>query len=221
MTSAELSRVPLAAQVAARIRDDIIHQELEPGARLSENALVARYAVSRTPIREALRTLESEGIVVRTGPGSIAVPPMTREDARQLYESCAVLDGLAARLLATTFSPEAELALSRCLRSIAPAVEAGDRALVVSLEAEFHALLGRFAGNDYLLRFLRSVAAPLDRYRRFNERNNPQRAGTTVTDLHAIFDALRSGDPDAAQAAAEQHVLDHLASLLEHLPEDD
>lgn len=219
MTSVDLARVPLAARVTAQMREDFIHQVLKPGDRLSENALVARYAVSRTPIREALRTLESEGVVERTGPGSIAVPLMTRQDARQLYQACAVLEGLAARSLANSFTPEVELAFARCLRAMAGAAAAGDRAQVLSVDAEFHAILARFSGNTYLLRFLRSVHTPLNRYRLFNEEHDPHRAATAVAEHEQLHQVLSGGDQDAAQHAFEQHVLDHLQRLLKHLPE--
>ncbi len=219
MTSVDLARVPLAARVTAQIREDIIHQVLKPGAKLSENALVARYAVSRTPIREALRTLESEGIVERTGPGSVAVPLMTRKDARQLYQACAVLEGLAAASLATSLTPQVELDFTRCLRAMASAAAAGDRPLVLSVDAEFHAILARHAGNGYLLRFLRSVHTPLNRYRLFNEEHDPHRAATAVDEHQRLYQVIAGGDPDAAKRAFEAHVLDHLERLLPHLPE--
>jgi DNA-binding GntR family transcriptional regulator len=217
MSEVDLARIPLAARVTAQMRDDFIHQVLKPGAKLSENALVARYAVSRTPIREALRTLESEGVVERTGPGSIAVPLMTSADARQLYQACAVLEGLAARSVASSLSPEVELAFARCLRAMASAAAAGDRPLVLSVDAEFHAILARYSSNTYLLRFLRSVHTPLNRYRLFNEEHDPHRAATAVAEHQRLFQVLTGGDPDAAQHAFEQHVLDHLDRLLAHL----
>src|SRR5580704_15724302 len=101
---------PLRRQVLDELRQSIIAGRLRPGARLVERELIAMMGVSRTVIREALRQLESEGLVAIVPNKGPIVRELTRDEARDLYSIRAVLEGLAARLFVENAS---ELSIGR------------------------------------------------------------------------------------------------------------
>src|SRR5579885_3504051 len=91
---------PVREQVGARLRQAIVTGHFQPGARLIERELCTLLGVSRTSLREALRQLESDGLVVNIPHKGLVVATMTREEAEEIYQVRAAMEGLAGRLAA-------------------------------------------------------------------------------------------------------------------------
>ncbi len=109
---------PLRSQVVELLRRAIVGGELGPGERLVERVLCARFAVSRTVVREALRQLESEGLVTTVPQRGPVVAVLTAADAEALYEVRAVLEGLAGRAFAQRATPAERVALRERLAEL-------------------------------------------------------------------------------------------------------
>ena len=180
-------------QVAGRIRDLIIEGALEPGSRIDETRLVERLGVSRTPFREALRTLAAEGLVViRPSRGSV----VRKLDAGEVFSMLEVL-GHLERLgagLACERAENAEVAALIALHErMMRLYEARDRLPYFKLNQEFHSRLAALSGNDTLSEVQGLIQARLKRIR-FIGNDEPGRWACAVAEHEEMAAALAARD---------------------------
>ena len=161
-------------QVAGRIRDLIIEGTLEPGSRIDEAHLIEELGVSRTPFREALRTLAAEGLViVRPSKGSI-VRKLTPEDVFSMLEVLANLEKLAGELACERASAEEIDALVDVHERMMECYRARDRMPYYKLNQEFHSRLAELSKNETLQEVQANIQARLKRIRYIsNEKPDP------------------------------------------------
>ncbi|MBK7256473.1 MAG: GntR family transcriptional regulator [Ignavibacteriae bacterium] len=156
----------LRDRIADRIRTLIIDGGLTPGDRLVEPDLATRLGVSRTPLREALLQLDSEGFVRVTPRRGAVVSVLSHADAAETYQVKGVLEAFAARLACAQLQPEtmeALRALHERMRRIA-AARTKDVRTLLQLNAEFHQTLSDASGNEKLAGYIRSLRAQALRY---------------------------------------------------------
>jgi DNA-binding GntR family transcriptional regulator len=138
----------IQAQVIQRLRNMILDGELAPGASLSEMSLAEAFGVSRTPIREALKQLETEGLLeVRPRVGTF-VPVLSRRDLTELFQLKEILEGAAARLMALRGNVPELAELEHNVSESERAVAKGDTEKYIRLVHEFHDII--VAGADNL-----------------------------------------------------------------------
>lgn len=202
-----LQPTSMRARVAEELRRMIISGDLPPGAGLSEITLSETFGVSRTPIREALKQLQIEGLVeVRPRVGTFVAEPSLREIS-ELFQLKELLEGAAARLLAFRGRvPEAER-LETNMREADDAVRAGDVERYVKLVHEFHDLIVVGADNTKLeahyrtlmnqLAYARLVRTSLSRPGRLNESDHEH---------HRVLDLIIAKDGDGAEQLMREHV---------------
>lgn len=206
----EVAAPPAAASAYDALRALIIRGALAPGTRLIELELSTRLGVSRTPVREALRRLVSEGYVRDPSGGryaKLSVAPLTAEDARALFQIVGALEGVAAReaaALATT--PRAALAerLKQANRELKRAAESADpdHDAIVRLDEAFHQ--GYVDAGGARLRALHAVVKPqAERYERWYVSLLTGAIGESVEEHKVIVRAIRDGDADQAERAVE------------------
>lgn len=198
------------------IRRRILDGTAAAGSRLVEADLARELDSSRTPVREALRRLEAEGLVEVLPHRGARVTEWTLEELRDLYDLRATLEGLAARRAAVRIEPEtlSELtaqcaAMEQCLSDPSPA--ARDR--YSALNNDFHDLVRRAAGSNQLLAMLHTVVrVPLVTvtFHRFEDAHIRRSAAHH----RELVDALRTGDGEWAAAVMRAHVLAAKATLL-------
>ncbi len=200
-----------ARAVYGALRGLIIDGSLTPGERLTEPVLAERLGVSRTPVREALRLLEAEALVVELPTGGVRVAPLDVADARRVYEVRARLEGLLARDACERARP-ADVRRLAGLVSLMDAVRDHEDE-VLRVGAQFHGEIEALADNRWCSALLRQIRGHVDRYRALAAARRP---GTTdhVDEHRAVADAIAAGDPVAAEAAMTAH-LDRSAALAE------
>lgn len=215
-------RVPpqsrLVDEVASRLRQLILTHQLPAGAKLLQSDLAERFGVSRTPLREAIRLLEYDGLVqVSNGNRTVEVVTLSEGDLRELYQLREVIDGLAARLLARRgLTPEVDQALSNCVTKIEDAVRPLRGQALFNAHLEFHTIIVENCGNSRLqsqLSLVRLTAGSLrDRSalvqvgRGISEEDADSVAAQTVRDHRQIHEALQRGDEVDAEATARRHI---------------
>lgn len=216
-----LDRVGLARSEAApseslakRVRDDllalILAGELAPGQRVSEPAIARRHEVSRVPVREALRELESAGLVVSRKYAGVFVRELEPAEVRHLYEIRAVFDGLAAVRASAAPAHDRERlhgclidSITRMRQSMAPdQLQAYYRS-----NLQFHWDLVHAAGNPELEDNYRAVIQKLH-LSRLRNLARPASLLRSIAEHVALADALREGDAVQARQLAESHVHD-------------
>jgi len=191
--------------VYERLRSAIITGFFEPGQRMVERDLTTRLDVSRTPIREALKRLEQDGLIVCFPHRGYFVRQPTFDEARQAYELRRALEGLAAELAATRATDEELSALREAVRKGALALKAGDRQSLLLHNSELHLLVARASHNVFLEQQFRAVWSYVDllRGRWWAKTDRPD---TGHPEHEALVAALAAHDPASARRIQEQHV---------------
>ncbi|MEM1298810.1 MAG: GntR family transcriptional regulator [Pseudomonadota bacterium] len=176
--------------------------DLKPGQRLVETDLAERLGVSRTPVREALQRLETQGVVTREG-RSLKVSTLDHDQLGELYEVRGVVEGLAARLAARHAAHE-EIAVLRQMAEEDRELIGNPTALSLA-NRRFHRQLHKASRNRYLSQMLESMRRSMALVSS-TTLGTPER-GTEALDEHdAIVAAILARDETAAQLAAEKHI---------------
>lgn len=193
---------PLRQQVVDHLRQAIIEGRLAPGARLTERELTEMMRVSRTVVREALRQLESEGLIAIIPNKGPVVRALTLAEAKDLYQIRAVLEGLAARLFTEHASAEQVKRLSAALDVVVKSYAGGDAQQVLDTKNRFYDVLFEGAGSETLSSMLNTLHARIWRWRALglsHPERSAQRSKESVRNLRAMLVAIRKRDPDAAE----------------------
>lgn len=217
----EQSVVMPSAASAARdlIREAIIDGRLAPGQRLKEGDLAEELAISRTPIREALRLLENEGLVESRPRRGARVHTYSIHDIAERYELRSVLEGYAARRAASRISEHDLRSLEESCERFEQLRSKDDILERVEENLYFHTLILNTGGHEQLTRIAhKMIDLPLV-YKMFFW-SSPEQKHSSDEAHRMITAALKRADGDAAEAAMRQHLLigmQHLASqLAEH-----
>lgn len=192
------------AGVHARLLDEVRSGALAPGARLLETEIAQRLAVSRTPVREAIRRLEAEGIVTHMPRAGATVRRLDYSEIMELYEMRTVLEGTAARLAARAASP-VEIDELQSLNDEMAAAD-GDGAALFALNQLFHRTLIDAARNRFLLRSVNAVHTTL-LILGPSTLAEESRARAAVAEHQRVVDGLRGREGDAAEAAMRAHLI--------------
>ncbi len=207
-----------ADHVSKRIREAIRTGRYAPGERIRETEVATWLGVSRTPVREALRRLESEGLVGFESWRGVVVAKLDRQQVSELYAMREVLEGAAARLAARHID-DAEIDMLSVLLERADA-SADVPEKLAAINRQFHETIYAAAHNRYLLQTLEQLrnALALLRGTTFAV---PGRAKTAATEHKKIVEEIRKRDPDRAEEAARAHIAAaHRARLRLMIEED-
>lgn len=198
--------IPLSEHVYSEFKKALHTGRFEPGQRVREAAVASWLQVSRTPVREALRRLVSENLLVATEHG-LTVPQLSRNQIFELYAMREVLEGAAAALAAQHASPAEIGFLNEVLREQAAA--RNNAARLLTINKELHGCIYRAANNRYLVRMLQSLQDELEQLRgtTFSWPGRPKQA---LQEHQAIVRAIERQDPRAAEKAARVHVSEAL-----------
>lgn len=205
-------------RVAAILRDRIVKGELSPGDRLVERRVSAELDTSRTPVREALKLLEADGLIEISLHRGAAVAPYRAKDARQLFDVIATLESLAARRLAEIIGTDALDALEVLHRQMLDFHHDGDATAYFDINTMIHDRIVAEADNPVLAETHRRLIARARRGR-FLAIMAPERLREAVQEHEMVMQAFRTGDVDAAAAVWERHLRhtgDSVQTVLRH-----
>jgi DNA-binding GntR family transcriptional regulator len=207
----------LTDQVREHIRNGIAEGIYLPGDRLVEGTIASQLGVSRTPIREAMRILEAEGLIAMEPWKGITVAGLSHKQVSDFFAYREWIEGLAAEMAASVVTDEELKRLDQSLISLEQGLDPSGVELS-SRNEEFHQMIFDISGN----RFLKQSEAVIDTakiliwkpIRRDNERWK-----LAQNEHRKLFDALVARDPKAARLAAQEHVrnsgINRAASLVE------
>lgn len=201
----------LAERTYQALRDGIELGRLLPGERITERALASTLGVSATPVREAIRRLEQERLLERTGPRTVRVSQPTTETLRELAYTEATLRAIAARFATSKISDLELDKLQQLVEQMGKAAAAGETRSVLQLASEFDEILQEASRNDVVAALAANVTAfgPTRRWRAINQivQHDPCTMERRMDDHRAILDALRARDPDKVEHIVRQHIL--------------
>ena len=211
-----VDRISASDRAYATLLDDIQSGALAAGSVLGEVEQAARLGVSRTPMREALRRLIAEGLVVQQSPRVTVVADLDADDIRELFEIRRALEEMSARLAAQRGDASLFAALAAEFAQVDLAGAAG-RDAYYALISRFDAALDAAVANDYIASALRTVRTHLVRVRRM-ARDKPARLAASAGEHRTIAAALAARDGDLAAHATHVHLHNALTGILESLP---
>lgn len=202
-----LQQHSLTSLVQRELERQIVSGELAAGAKLNEADIAGELHVSRGPVREAFRALEQAGLVRIEKNRGVFVRQPSIEEADEIFEVRAALDGLIGRLAARRIRPE-QLARARdIVKRMHAAGRTSDVDAYFPLNIEFHAVLAEAAGNRALLSTYQRVVNELNLYRRQTLAGDSKNILISTKSHEAILDAVAKGDAALAERLLFEHVI--------------
>ena len=223
MTEDELSRdmtefqgMPLRDVVFHTLRKGILRGDLKPGERLMEIKLANRLGVSRTPIREAIRMLELEGLVVNTPRRGAQVAKITEKDLRDVLEVREGLEELAMKLASERITQEELDRLNAASREFARLIDSRDDDLSDLAEADeiFHDIIYQSTGNPRLVQLINNMREQMYRYR-VEYLKDTENRDTLIEEHDRLVESLRAHDAAAATAYIKRHIERQMVNIRE------
>jgi DNA-binding GntR family transcriptional regulator len=184
--------------------DGIVAGRYQPGERLDLRDIAEWAGTSRTPVREAVRRLESEGIVTSIPHHGFIVSKFPIEEIIELYHIRAVLEGLAARLAAANVTEANARALRKYIRDMESAVQHGHPEKMLKANRPFHDIIYKASNSPLLYKYIISLYVRTARYRGPLS-TWPGRPDEIVAEHRALAEAVIAGDADEAERLARAH----------------
>ncbi len=220
MGDLERMRTTVSAAVSDKLRGDIIAGTFAFGARLKIDYLAERYATSHMPVREALRILEAEGLVVNAANRGAHVRNITPEFVRSLFDVRTAMGAMLARRAAEQISPDDLARLAAIEAELERRAALGDEAGVETTNRAFHDLVEEAAGIPEAVQLAnRHWGLFMWLWRRFN--SDRERYPEMISDHRHLLFALRRRDGDAAAVLMAAHATKACQGILEKLGADD
>lgn len=204
MTSVGANHRPLRDVVCDEVRARIISGEFPPGTHLVEEKLAKELEVSRNPVREGLRVLESEGFVRMVPRRGVVVASPSDEDVHEIFEVRKALEALAARLAARKRTERDIADLADILERSHRALEAGRTSELTELNTEFHERVLSIAGNAYLREVMLRMRSRMQWI--FAQTASSIRGRHSLDEHQQLADAVIGGDEERAAQLGTGHV---------------
>lgn len=218
-TSAVLRRHVTKQQfVYGTIRDAIILCELRPGERLVIDELARRLDISIIPVREALRQLESEGLVVNVAHVGATVAPISRQSIVEVFTILEGLETVSARAAAATATDADFRSLEEIVVEMDRSLEADQQSRWAELNSQFHLAISRLSGMPMLNEMLQRALDHWDRVRRYFFNNVfTRRADQAQREHHEILALMKARDLERLEDVMRTHNRGALAAYTSHL----
>lgn len=197
----------LASLVLRELERRILGGELACGTKLNEADLAGELGISRGPIREAFRALEQSGLVTTEKNRGVFVRQVSIEEANEIYEVRAALEGMIGRLAARRITPAQVAKVRAVVKKMHAVSRIRDAAAYYPLNVEFHELLAEAAGNRTLVANYRRVVNELNLYRRETLERSAEHIPVSTRDHEAIVEAVAKGDELLAERLLHEHVI--------------
>lgn len=197
--------LPLRDVVFNTLRQAILTGELKPGERLMEIHLANRLGVSRTPIREAIRKLELEGLVTMIPRRGAEVAQITEKSMNDVLEVRRALDALCAELACERITSEEVERLKKACDSFEQAVQTKNIKEIAKADVALHDIIVQATGNQRLIQLVNNLSEQMYRYR-FEYIKDVSQHKRLIEEHHIIYESIKKKDKETASRAAKMHI---------------
>lgn len=212
--------LPLRDVVFNTLRQAIITGEFVPGERLMEIALANRLGVSRTPVREAIRKLELEGLVVMIPRKGAEVARITEKDLRDVLEVRSSLEELAAGLATERLDDDSREKIKTALDNFREAITTGDNPKIADCDVEFHDTVFEATQNKRLIQIINNLREQIYRYRLEYVKDTEYHV-VLMKEHEELVDAMFSGDKKGAQEIMKRHIDNQEETVIKKIQEEE
>ncbi len=200
-----------AEHIATQLTEAVHEHRLQPGAKLREDEVGEIFGVSRTIVRQALRSLEFEGLLtIEKNRGAFVSKP-TLKEAREVFQARALIEPATARAAAERANIADIALLERHIDEEHAALARDEAGLALKLSGTFHLEIARIADQQTIEQFLRQLVSRSSLVIALYWRRRNALCESNAH--HALLDAFRTGDPDAAEELMKGHLLDIFSQL--------
>lgn len=210
--------VTIKQQVYEILRDDICRGFYQPGQQIQEQELSKHLSVSRSPIREALRQLASEGLVVESPNRGIFIREYTSKDIEDIYDLRTILESYAIMRLSSYLSPEAINELIACRDNFRRYHKQNDMEKYINEDTHLHQKLIELSGNSLVVSTYDRVYAMIYQYRSYSLKSK-QRFDESLAEHTSIINKILSGDLEEADRINHRHLMLAKNVIIEHINE--
>lgn len=197
--------LPLRDVVFKKLRKAILTGELKPGERLMEIHLADKLGVSRTPIREAIRKLELEGLVIMIPRRGAVVAEITEKSLKDVLEVRRALDMLSAELACERITDSDKVLLKKACTEFEEAVKGGDLRIIAQKDVALHNIIVGATGNERLQQLLNNLSEQMYRYR-FEYIKDSSQHKNLLQEHQEIYESIVNCDKKRAAEAAKIHI---------------
>lgn len=208
--------LPLRDVVFNTLRQGILMGELKPGERLMEIHLANKLGVSRTPIREAIRKLELEGLVIMIPRRGAEVANITEKSLRDVLEVRRALDALAVELACDRITEEEIEMLHAACKEFEQATKSRNTNVIAKADVKLHDIIVAATGNQRLVQLVNNLAEQMYRYR-FEYLKDDSRHATLIEEHRDIYESLVARNKEAASEAVKRHIDNQKQSIMNQL----
>ena len=208
--------LPLRDVVFKTLRKAILTGELKPGERLMEIHLANRMGVSRTPIREAIRKLELEGLVTMIPRRGAEVARITEKSLKDVLEVRRALDALCAEIACERITEEEKEQLKEACAEFERATKTKDATIIAKADVALHDIIVAATGNQRLVQLVNNLAEQMYRYR-FEYIKDESQHERLIEEHRMIYDSIMRKDSAAAADAAKVHIDNQEKSVMRQL----
>ena len=208
----KLSNRPLYEDVADRLRDKIFAKQLAPGSWLDEQSLAEQFGISRTPMREAIKALASEGLVTMKMRRGAYVTEVNRSDLEQIFTVLSLLEGQAAKEAALKATEDELNLLDHLHHRLETAAADRDIEQFFEINGKFHELIQQIAGNRWMNGVIDDLRKVLKLHRK-DSLTSTGRLQNSLVEHREILRAILKRDDLAAEAAMRKHFANGLEAL--------
>ena len=197
--------LPLREIVFHKLRDAILQGRLKPGERLMELQLASELGVSRTPVREAIRKLENEGLAITVPRKGAQVAAMTEKDMQDVLEIREVLDGLAVETACDKINGRQLTELTQTIQKFESSIQEGDLKKIAEYDVEFHDIIYEATDNPKLVIVLNNLREQIYRYRieyLKDKKNYPD----LIREHREILTALKQRNKESVKDIMRNHI---------------
>ncbi|MEW6531989.1 MAG: GntR family transcriptional regulator [Thermodesulfobacteriota bacterium] len=203
---------PLSQEVAQRIRDMIRKGLVKKGDRIIEKEFCQSMGISRTPLREALRILSSEGLIdLVPNKGAYVAQPSLRE-IRELFEVMSILEGTCARVVAEKMTDGDLAKIEKLHAQLEKHFEEKEPEKYLKVNQRYHILLQELTGNRVLNEVVNGLRDKILLYR-YRQLYQPDRFQASMNEHRALMEAFRKKDPATAESIMKRHLMNQCEAL--------
>ncbi len=187
------------------VKDQIINEELAPGERLLDDKLASSFGVSRTPVREALTMLTSEGLVEITPRSGMYVKRLNKKDVEEIYEIRELLEGLAAREATPIIDDKKLEELNLLLKKAKRSLNSNDCQPHIDFDVALHSSVLKNCQNSRLCSIITNLNTLIHVFR-VRVARNKETAKQALNEHETILNAIKARDPEKAEKAMMEHI---------------
>lgn len=210
----------MSIKIAEILRENIISENLKPGEKINEYQLSQALNISRPPIREAFRTLASEGLVTLVPRKGVYVTKLSIREVKETYELKIMMESFATRLAIPTIEEEEILKLNSILDSMEERIKEDNFKEIQRLNIKFHRRMIRMSKNQRLINLYESIILPIRRCQRLGL-SAPSSWEVSLKEHRNIVKAIKSKDIDLAERLTREHTMSAMDRVIKRLKQEE